>query len=741
MKWLFLSLFIIVLGHLPAQDLLIKGKIQEETTDGMLALPGANIFWQGTTEGSTSDEHGNFILNVSQVSKYIIVSYAGYQSDTIKYDGQTEVNVQLASSLTLNEVEVVSRNKTTAISYMSPIKMENIGEGELHKAACCNLSESFETNPSVDVSFTDAVTGTRQIQMLGLAGPYVQITRENIPDIRGLSAIYGFTYTPGAWVSSISLIKGTGSVVNGFESIAGQIDINLWQPANMDRLYLNLFANQEGRMEANLNLKTDVGEKWRTGLLLHGKSNQIRHDNNGDGFMDAPLGTNLIGLNRWEYKIKGGHVEIGVKGTLVDQLGGQMDYDKNRDKLSHQIWGMQNNTKRLEAWSKTGKVFENNPEQSFGLQLSGIYHDQTSYFGLKEYRATQKSFYGNYIFQSTISGSHHKYKVGASFIYDEYHEQLSDFISDRIEYVPGLFAEYTYNWDDRLNVVAGLRGDYHNAFGFFMTPRLHLRYLLTEDLIVRVSAGRGQRTAQILSENIGILSSSRQLVVLSDGSHKPYGLNPEVAWNYGVNLTWDFELDYRDGAISFDFYRTAFQNQIVADMDSDVRKVSFYNLDGESFSNSFQAQIDYELIKRFDMRLAYRWYDVKTTYGEDLLAKPMVSTHRAFINLAYHTRNLWKFDATLNWQGEKRLPSTEANPIEYQRANYSPSFFMLNAQISKSWKKRFDIYLGVENLLDYKQDNPIVAADQPFGEFFDASMVWGPIFGRNMYIGLRYKLK
>ncbi|MCK5775062.1 MAG: TonB-dependent receptor, partial [Bacteroidales bacterium] len=709
--------------------------------NGVLALPGANIFWQGTTVGTISDVDGIFKLIVNQSSEFIIVSYAGYQSDTIKYEGQPDLNIVLASSLTLNEVEVVSRNKTTAIGYMSPIKMENIGEGELHKAACCNLSESFETNPSVDVSFTDAVTGTRQIQMLGLAGPYVQITRENIPDIRGLSAIYGFTYTPGAWVSSISLIKGTGSVVNGFESIAGQIDVNLWQPANMDRVYLNLFANQEGRMEANLNLKTDVGEKWRTGLLLHGKTNQNRHDNNGDGFMEAPLGTNLIALNRWEYKIKGGHVEIGVKGTLVDQLGGQMDYDKSHDKLSDQIWGMQNNTKRLEAWSKTGKVFENNPEQSFGLQLSGVYHDQTSYFGLKEYQATQKSFYGNYIFQSTINGSNHKYKVGASFIYDEYHEQLSDFVSDRIEYVPGLFVEYTYNWNDRLNVVAGLRGDYHNVFGFFMTPRLHLRYLLTEDLIVRVSAGRGQRTAQILSENIGILSSSRQLVVKGDGSNKPYGLNPEVAWNYGINLTWDFELDYRDGAISFDFYRTAFHNQIVVDLDSDVRKVSFYNLEGESFSNSFQAQLDYELIKRFDMRLAYRWYDVKTTYGEDLLAKPMVSTHRAFINLAYHTRNLWKFDATLNWQGEKRLPSTAANPIQYQRADYSPSFFMLNAQISKSWKKRFDIYLGVENLLDYKQTNPIVAADQPFGEFFDASMVWGPIFGRNMYIGLRYKLK
>lgn len=714
----------------------INGRVMEKGEE--FPLPGASVFWLQTTKGGITNGEGYFKIPKSKETDILVISYTGYQSDTIKVSGNN-LEIYLSSSVELKEVEVVSRQKTTTIGFMEPIKIQKIGEGELQKAACCNLSESFETNPSVDVSFTDAVTGTRQIQMLGLAGPYTQITRENMPDIRGLSAIYGLTYTPGPWVSSIHLIKGTGSVVNGYESIAGQIDVNLWKPADMDRLYLNLFANQEGRFEANANTKFDVGKKWSSAVLLHGKTNQIRNDMNNDGFMDMPVGNNFIGVNRWEYQIEGGCIEIGVKATYVDQLGGQSNYQK-KDKYSNQIWGMQNLTKRFEAWSKTGKVFKDKPYKSFGLQLSGIYHDQTSIFGLREYNGKQQSFYANFIYQSIISNTDHKFKVGSSFIYDDYQESFHAVDYFNSEIVPGIFAEYTYNWNDRFNLVAGLRGDYSNQYGAFMTPRLHLRYLMTENLVVRASAGRGQRTARIISENIGFLSSGRIYDIQSNDNSLPYGLNAEVAWNYGLNLSWEFELDYRNGIISFDFYRTDFQNQIVVDMDSDVRKVSFYNLNGSSISNSFQAQFDYELIKRLDMRLAYRWYDVKTTYGDELLSKPFVATHRAFANFAYETRNNWKFDATINWQGQKRIPSTIDNPVEYQRAGKSPDFFLLNAQITKVWNEKFDVYLGVENLLNYRQEDPIIAADQPFSEFFDASMVWGPVFGRNIYIGLRYRI-
>ncbi|NPD44720.1 MULTISPECIES: TonB-dependent receptor [unclassified Lentimicrobium] len=733
----FICSFFFVLGLFAQQNPVLKGKVTEQNSE---ALVGANVYWLGTNIGGSSDVNGLFEIEESAKSRTLIISFTGFVNDTILIQNQSFVEVVLQSSVELNEVEVAARVKTTSINFMDPIKVETIGEEELCKAACCNLSESFETNPSVDASFTDAVTGTRQIQMLGLAGPYTQITRENIPDIRGLSAIYGLEYTPGPWVESISLIKGTGTVVNGYESIAGQIDVSLRKPQTMDRLYVNLFANQDGRLEANVNLKTDLNDKWSTALLLHAKNNYNRHDKNEDGFLDMPLGHSLIALNRWNYNYNGVVWDFGVKATMIDHIGGQNNFYKS-DIGSNEIWGMHTNTKRVEAWSKSGFVFANHPNKSMGLQLSGIYHDFTSDFGLREYDAKQQSFYANYIFQNTLENDAHMYKIGASFVYDDYQQSLAQTPFNHTEIIPGAFAEYTYNWEERLNIVAGLRGDYHNHYGFFMTPRLHMRYLLTDDLVIRASAGRGQRTAQIISENIGVLASNRAVLVSAVDNDKPYGLDAEVAWNYGVNLSYEFELDYRTAVISFDVYRTQFENQIIVDLDSDVRQVQFYNLSGNSFSNSLQAQFDYELINRFDVRLAYRWYDVKATYGGELMDKPFVSTHRAFANLAYETRNSWKFDATLNWQGQKRLPSTMDNPVEYQRASQSPDFYLLNAQITKVWNDKLDIYLGIENILDYKQNDPIVAADQPFRENFDASMVWGPVFGRNIYIGLRYRIK
>lgn len=729
--------FFLVLGLSAQQNAIIKGKVLEQ---GDLPLVGANIYWLGTNSGGSSDENGFYQIEKSTNSKSLIFSFTGFVNDTILISDQSYVEVVLKSSLELNEIVIAARVKSTSINFMDPIKVETISEEELCKAACCNLSESFETNPSVDASFTDAVTGTRQIQMLGLAGPYTQITRENIPDIRGLSAIYGLSYTPGPWVESISLIKGTGTVVNGYESIAGQIDVSLRKPHTMDRIYVNLFANQEGRLEANINLKTSLNDKWSTALLLHAKNNSNRHDKNEDGFMDMPLGNSLIALNRWNYNYDGVVLDFGIKATFIDQLGGQNNFYKS-DLGSTDIWGMQTQTQRLEAWSKTGFVFADQPNKSMGLQMSGVYHDFTSNFGLRNYDAKQQSFYANYIFQNIIGNKAHMYKMGASFVYDDYQQELALSPYNHTEIIPGAFLEYTYNWEERLNIVAGFRGDYHNKYGFFMTPRLHLRYMLTEDLVIRGSAGRGQRTAQIISENIGTLASNRDLMIQSVDQDKPYGLDAEVAWNYGVNLSYEFELDYRTAVISVDVYRTQFENQIIVDLDSDVRQVQFYNLTGTSFSNSLQAQLDYELINRFDIRLAYRWYDVKATYGGELMDKPFVSTHRAFANLAYETRNKWKFDATLNWQGQKRLPSTLENPIEYQRASRSPDFFLLNAQITKVWNDKLDIYLGVENILDYKQEDPIIAADEPFSENFDASMVWGPVFGRNIYIGLRYRIK
>lgn len=721
----------------------VKGQVVENGEDGKSEpLVGVNVYWAGTTIGTSSDEQGRFLLERNQQTNQLVFSYVGYKNDTLEVNSGELPRVVLSASVELADIEVVKRQKTTTVSMLNSIKVEQVGEKELLKAACCNLSESFETNPSIDVSFTDAVTGTRQIQMLGLAGPYVQMTRENIPDIRGLSSLYGLLFIPGTWIESIQLNKGTGSVANGYESVAGQINVELRKPEEAERLYLNLFANTESRLEANLNLAHRFKNgKWSTALLLHGKDNSSKLDHNHDGFMDMPIGDTYTLLNRWKYFGDDGlRFQAGVKGTTMNNQGGQIDF-RPEDALTTNAWGMDLQIRRLEGWAKLGKVFEDFPWRSIGLQLAGNTHKQDSYFGLNRYNAKQESGYANFVYQSILSNTRHEFKTGISFQYDHYHEQLNDTTFNREEAVPGAYFEYTYLPSEKLTLVAGLRADYHNLFGAFITPRLHLRYAPFEQTVIRLAAGRGQRTASIISENSGILASSRQLIIQGQDNGDPYGFGPEVAWNLGLNLTQKFLLDYREGSVSFDFYRTDFSKQVILDLEQSPQQALFYELNGNSYSNSFQAQFDYEILTRLDARLAYRWYDVKTTYGDQLLQKPLQAAHRAFLNLGYESRNHWKLDYTLNWQGKKRIPSTSSNPEQYQLEDYSPDFFLMNAQISKTWNERFELYVGMENLANYKQPNPILASDQPFSPYFDSSLVWGPIFGRKTYFGLRYKLQ
>ena len=733
--------FFLIPMSIPAQDALevITGKVVESEHGHLHPLIGVNVYWAGTTLGTVTDEQGIFSIENTNALHMLVFSYAGYAPDTVHVHSNEPLKIILDQAIDLEEVEVVSRKKSTEFTMLNPIKVESIGETELEKAACCNLSESFETNPSVDVSFTDAITGTKQIQMLGLAGPYTQITRENMPDIRGLSAIYGMEYIPGPWIEGIQLNKGTGSVVNGFESIAGQINVELRKPESADRVYLNLFGNTESRMEGNLNLSQKINEKWWTGILLHAKNQQIAMDNNKDGFTDKPTGNQFIALNRWRYIGNDGwRSQFGIKGTMNSLIGGQIDYKPNIDEG---FWGMEMNTQRLEAFLKVGKVSKKKSYQSMGTQYSGTMHKQESMFGNKLYIAEQLTGYVNIIFQSAFVDTRHKYRTGTSLQYDKIGETLDSLEFDREEIVPGVFFEYTFSPNPKLDIVAGIRGDYHNQFGFFATPRIHVRYAPVETSVFRMSAGRGQRTASVLAENSSVLASSRTIVMQSNGSNTPYGLEAEKAWNFGTNFTQKFRLDYRQGAFSIDAYHTRFINQVVVDLDYNTQSVLFYNLDGESYSTSLQAQLDYELIKRLDVRLAYRWYDVKTDYISGKISKPLVSTNRAFANFAYKTQNHWKFDYTLQWHGSKRIPSTEGNDLEYRLDSESPAFFLMNAQISKEWNEKFEIYIGGENLTDFKQENPILASDDPFGQYFDSSLIWGPVFGRMFYGGIRLKIK
>jgi hypothetical protein len=705
---------------------------------------GASVYWEGTNLGTFTDDLGVFEIPRAGTSSLLVFSYIGEPSDSVDMRGQREIQIVLGGGFELQPIEITYKKKATSYSFLTPVKVQLLGEGELAKAACCNLSESFETTPSIDVSVTDAITGTRQIEMLGLSGANMLISRENIPDIRGLSAIYGLTYLPGTWLEGIQLSPGIGSVVNGFESISGQINVELKKPENSEKLYFNFYGNEMNRFEANLNLSHSFNEKLHAGLLLHSKRQRDQMDRNGDHFMDAPTGDQFIVANRWKFSSdKGIQGQFGIKGTFIQNNSGQLNGENHVHPGSgvYNPWLADMKTQRVEGWYKMGYLFPEKPKTSIGLQLSGLNHDQIGTFGKRKYDAFQQSFYANLIYQTILGNTNHEVRSGLSYQYDRFDESVGEANFRRNESVPGVYSEYSYNYLNRFSLVAGLRADNHNQYGFFVTPRFHLRFSPGEKTTWRLVTGRGQRTPSVFAENIGAMASSRVYRVLNPGANIPYGLNAEVAWNSGLSFSREFQLRKKPATLNVEFFHTRFVNQIVVDYDADPQRVFLYNLTGPSFATSFQSQLDFELFPRLDLRLAYRFHDVKTTYLSGLLQRPFVSRHKGFANMAYETvSGGWKFDATVQWQGPKRIPDLQKNPAAVFAIDRSPDFFVIHTQMSKSVGKKLEMYLGVENLFNFRQDYPVISADDPYSEWFDASMVWGPIFGRMAYTGLRYRI-
>jgi outer membrane receptor for ferrienterochelin and colicin len=660
--------------------------------------------------------------------------------------GMILFSIAAFSQENLEEVKVTKKQKGIKKSFTVTANTTVITSKELLKAACCNLAESFETNPSIDVNFSDALTGTKQIKMLGLTSPYLMITEENIPSVRGASQAYGLSFTPGTWIESVQITKGAGSVVNGYESISGQINTELLKPLSDIPFFLNAYGSTDSRFELNTHFNKKISDKWATSLFVHGNARVAKNDMNNDGFLDNPLGKQINVLNRYQYyNPESGLVSfINFRYMNDKKQTGEVDFDKDTDRGTTKHWGSEINTERFDVSTKIGYVFPDMPYQSIGFQNAFNSHNQNSYFGLNLYDIKQNSFYSNLIFNSIINNTMHKFTTGLNFTYDQYQEfvNVNDF--SRIDNSVGAFFEYTYDNNDNFSLILGGRVDNHNRLGFFVTPRLHMRYNPWKDGVIRFSAGRGKRSANIFAENQQLFASSRTFSIL-DSSGKIYGLNPEIAWNYGVSFSQKFKLFNKNADIGFDFYRTDFQNQAVVDVMESPQDVLFYDLKGSSFANSFQFEFNYELIHNLNLRTAYKYYDIQTDYLRGTFQRPLQAKHRFLGNLEYETTlnndKQWKFDYTFNWSGKQQLPYTATNPAEDQFPDFSPAYAVMNLQITRVFSPVFEVYIGGENIGNYKQEKAILGAEDPFGPNFDASVAYAPIFGQMYYAGLRFKIK
>lgn len=742
---LFIILFTLIITDASAQhhndhkDHILQGQVFFINEEGETeVLPYANLYFLSTNKGVISDSTGSFVMHKPHDTEEpaLVVSFVGYQTDTILIaHDQKHVEITLDKNLSLDEVKVVKNQATNISSKVELMPTQIITEAGLQKLACCNIGESFESNATIDVGFTDAVSGAKKIKMLGLDGKYSQFMFENIPFMRTLETGFGLSHIPGPFMESIQVSKGTSSVLNGYESTTGQINVEYKKPQKSELFYLNLFANTEGRYESNITSGIMINDKWSTGLFFHGSMQTMALDHNSDGFYDKPLTRQMNFLNRWEYSPSDLlHLQFGLELLDESRVGGQLDFE-GRDNSPEDVYGIDIDISKFRMYSKLGFAFPGSQYNSLGWINSFTWFDQQSIFGDRNYNGEVKSFYSNLIFQTIIKNTNHKISSGASFQYDDYNELFIDINQDQREIVPGVFSQYTWSIPEKSVFMAGMRADYNSLHGLLLTPRLHWKYNINEHYIFRSTLGKAHRSAKVFSENQSLLASSRTFNISDE-------FDIESAWNYGISFSRYFHMsDQREASLTVDFYRTQFENQVVVDLDHNTSEVHIFNLDGNSHSNSFQVDLTGEFFRGLDLTLAYRFNDVKVDYLDGTLQKPFVYRHKGLFTTTYSTPyDKWSFDITTQYNGQSRIPSTEMNPEEYRRKEQSPGFFIIHSQVTRRFKN-FDIYTGVENLTGFRQKDAIISPDSPFGENFDATLIWGPLTGRMFYAGLRFKIK
>ena len=723
MKKFLLSVFLCFLAMTSFSQ--VRGIVKDSNGN---ILVGANVVWIGTNFGTITDADGAFSLERKLNYNSLVTSYVGYENDTTLCEGVDFVEITLHGEITLDDV-VVKSSRPGVMKARGAQNIDVIGGAELCRAACCNLGESFSNNPSVDVEYSDAATGAKQIKLLGLSGSYVQMLTENVPAFRGAAAPFSLGYIPGTWMQSIQVSKGAATVKNGYESITGQINVEYLKPQLDEELDVNLFIDSHLKIEANAEGNYHFNDALSTGLLGHYENMWMEHDGNGDGFMDMPKVQQYDFMNRWMYKKDHYVMQAYVKALKEDRNGGQTEdshHSMNRQDTVNQLYKINIESERYEGVLKNAYIFDEVHNTNVALILSGSIHKMNSLYGLRTYDVNNNNAYGQLMFETEITPSH-SISTGLSFNHDCFDEKWSmipDLVTDPDENIGGAYAQYTFNYDERFVFMAGIRGDYSDLYGAFFTPRAHVKWVVAEPLKLRLSAGKGYRTPRPMLDNHTLMASSREIIVDNN-------LKQEEAWNYGATATLDIDIFEKCLIINLEYYYTNFINQVVTDLDSDIHQVHFYNLDGISYSHTFQIDATYPFFEGFSLLGAFRYNDVKYTINGVLREKPLTSRYKGLVTATYKTPlEIWQFDVTLQINGDGRMPdgfgTFDAYPI-------------LNAQILK-WFRWGNIYIGGENLTNFKQNNPIIGYDDPWGPDFDATMIYGPIDGIMFYAGIKWRL-
>lgn len=721
----------------------VKGRV---TNQQQVPLEGVTIVWLGNKKGALTNSEGNFSIALPKRKPYtLLVSYVGYKTDTLQISDTAFIAISLKESSALNDVVIEGRKNASYIASL-PVKTEVISSLELKKAACCDLAGCFETQATVQPQTTNILTNSKELRILGLSGIYNQVLVDGFPMIQALTYTYGISGIPGPLVENIWIAKGANSVLQGYESIAGQINVITKEPDKADKLFLNGYINSfsEKHLNAIYSFKKN---KWSSLTAFHMVQPANRTDKDEDTFLDLPLLTRYMISNRWKKGDEskwGWSTQIAARYLFENRVGGQRNFDYAADKGTTNAYGQAVRINQPEAWMKI--AYRMNDQHRFALYASGFYQAQQSYFGVTFYKAAQTNGYANLQYElGYANGS--VVKTGLSYRHFDLAETISFSDNslgrtyagkyDKTENIPGVFVENTLNIigsdPEKLMLISGLRADHHNKFGWQVTPRTLLKYKIAPNTILRGSIGTGWRTANIFSENLGLLVSSRNIYFEET-------LKPEKAVNWGFNATHKFRASNLEGYVSLDFYKTNFQNQIFPDYDVNPTYAIIKNFTGKSASNGFQAEVSGTFHNRFSAKLGYVFLDVYQERNGVKQVLPFNSRNRlngaaSFMPLS----KKWHLDANVHWYGKQRLPDTGKNPAAYQMPGESGEYTLVNAQFTYNLKK-LELYAGVENIFDFRQNRPIISWQDPFGQYFDTQFAWGPTRGREIYFGLRFRI-
>ncbi len=739
MRWCIIFFTVLLPAGVLAQT--VSGKV---ITASNQPLPGASIVWLNNKKGVRANEDGSFLIRRSASNFKLVASHSGYMNDTVDITNMETVLFVLQQKSNLQEVVVHSEKEGIILSNVSPVKTEILTSVELKKSACCDLAGCFETQSSVQPQTTNVITNAKELRILGLSGVYNQVLIDGFPMIHGLTSTYGISGIPGTLVDNIYISKGANSVLQGHESISGQINVETKKPNASEKLFVNAYMNSF--LEKHLNLATNFKvAKWHSLLAFHTVQPADKTDRDKDNFLDLPLLTRYMVLNKWRIgreKDWGWSSEMALRFLTEKRTGGQTFFRPGEHKGSSTVYGNTVSLDQPELWAKTSYRF--NDIHRITLYTSGFHQDQQSWFGSLSYKARQTNAFVNLQYELTRTANQ-SLKTGISFKSVNLSEDIA-FTDNSInrnyngnyhrhEKIAGLFAENTLSLlKGKLTWIAGIRADNHSQFGWYVTPRTLLKYDPTPALTIRANIGTGWRTVNLFSENIGLLASSRDIIFTE-------ALTPERALNMGINITQKFESENVSGYISADYYRTSFQNQVFPDYDTDPTKAFIKNFRGRSVSNGFQADFFMKLYKRYEFKAGYNFLDVYRINNATKEILPFNPRDKVLTTFSYKpANNKFHADINIHWFGKQRLPDTKLNPVAYQRPDYSSDYTTVNAQFTYLFKA-FEMYTGCENIFNFRQSQPIISWQDPFSPYFDISSVWGPTRGREFYAGIRWRFK